>query len=135
MKAISVVAALSAVLLSAPVAAQSNYPDKPIRIMVGFTPGSATDVTARLFAQKLTDVIGGRVTMALQNAGSILPTVRAGTLRGLAITSLKRSPSMPELPTVAESGFPDFEAISWFGLLAPAGTPAPIVGKLYQETS
>ncbi len=81
----------------------------------------------------VTDVISGRVTMALQNAGSILPTVRAGTLRGLAVTSLKRWPSVPELPTIAESGFPGFEATSWFGLLAPAGTPAPIVGKLHQE--
>jgi tripartite-type tricarboxylate transporter receptor subunit TctC len=81
----------------------------------------------------ITDVIGGRVTMALQNAGSILPTVRAGTLRALAVTSLKRWPQMPELPTIAESGFPGFEATSWFGLLAPAGTPAPIVGKLHRE--
>jgi tripartite-type tricarboxylate transporter receptor subunit TctC len=50
------------------------------------------------------------------------------------VTSLKRSPNTPDLPTVAESGIPEFESISWFGLLAPAGTPAPIVGKLYQET-
>ena len=80
-----------------------------------------------------TDVIGGRVTMTLQNAGAILPTVRDGKLRGLAMTSLKRSPNMPELPTMIESGFPDFEAISWFGLLAPAGTPALDHRKLHQE--
>ena len=59
--------------------------------------------------------------MALQNAGSILPVVRAGTLRALAVTSLKRWPQLPELPTIAESGFPGFEITSWFGLLAPAG--------------
>ena len=74
------------------------------------------------------------MTIALQNAGAILPTVREGKLRGLAVTSLERSPGMPELPTVSESGFPGFEAISWFALLAPAGTPAPIVSKVYQET-
>ncbi len=71
-----------------------------------------------------TDVIGGRVTMTLQNMGAILPVVRQGQLRGLAVTSLKRTPIMPGLPTMAESGLPGFEAISWFGLMAPAGTPA-----------
>jgi len=80
-----------------------------------------------------TDVIGGRVTIALQNAGSVLQTVREGKLRGLAVTSLERSPNMPDLPTISESGFPGFEAISWFALLAPAGTPAPIVGKVHRE--
>ena len=81
-----------------------------------------------------TDVIGGRVTMTLQNAAAILPTVRDGRLRGLAQTSLKRSPNIPEFPTVAESGFPGFEAVSWFGLLVPTGTPAAIVNKLNQDT-
>ena len=81
-----------------------------------------------------TDVIGGRVAMTLQNAAAILPTVRDGRLRGLAVSSLKRSPNIPEFPTIAESGFPGFEAVSWFGLLAPAGTPAAIVNKLHQET-
>jgi tripartite-type tricarboxylate transporter receptor subunit TctC len=79
------------------------------------------------------DVIGGRVTMTFQNAGAILPTVREGKLRGLAVTSLKRSPNMAEFPTMAEAGVADFEAISWFGLLAPAGTPAPIIAKLNRE--
>jgi tripartite-type tricarboxylate transporter receptor subunit TctC len=81
-----------------------------------------------------TDVIGGRVTMTLQNAAAVLPTVRDGRLRGLAVSSLKRSPNIPEFPTLAESGFPGFEAVSWFGLLAPAGTPAAIVMKLHQDT-
>ena len=71
-----------------------------------------------------TDVIGGRVTMTFQNAGAILPSVREGKLRGLAMTALQRSPNMPELPTMIEAGVPDFEVTSWFGLLAPAGTPA-----------
>jgi tripartite-type tricarboxylate transporter receptor subunit TctC len=80
-----------------------------------------------------TDVIGGRITMTFQNTGSILPTVREGKLRGLAVTSLKRSTAIPELPTMAEAGVPDFEATSWFGLLAPIGTPAPIIAKLYKQ--
>ena len=80
-----------------------------------------------------TDVIGGRVTMTFQNAGAMLPSVREGKLRGLAMTGRTRSPNIPELPTMIEAGVPDFEVTSWFGLLAPAGTPAAVVGKLHQE--
>ena len=80
-----------------------------------------------------TDVIAGRVTMTFQNAGAILPTVREGKLRPLAVTSLKRSPNMPEFPTMIEAGVADFEATSWFGLLAPIGTPLEIVTKLHHE--
>jgi tripartite-type tricarboxylate transporter receptor subunit TctC len=266
--AFGLVAALSVVLAAGEAAAQANYPDRPVRFIVGFTPGSATDITARLFAQKFseawkvpvtvenvpgaggsvagdrvakaaadgatfywgangaltinptlqagsqtydvqrdlapvarllvmasilavnndvpvksfpellalakaqpgklsyaspgvgtpqhiagellktqagvnithvpyrgavfTDVIGGRVTMTLQNMGTILPHVREGRLRGLAVTSLRRTPVI-DLPTVAESGLPGFEATSWFGLMAPAGTPAPIVAKAAQQ--
>jgi tripartite-type tricarboxylate transporter receptor subunit TctC len=83
----------------------------------------------------LADVIGGRVPMTFQNMAAILPTVRENKLRGLAVTSLKRSSVIPELPTVAESGYPDFEAVSWFALLAPRGTPAPILSKLHREIS
>lgn len=81
-----------------------------------------------------TDVIGGRVPITLQNAGAVLPSVRDGKLRGLAVTSLKRSANMPEFPTIAESGYPGFEAISWFGLLAPAGTPASALRKVHDES-
>jgi tripartite-type tricarboxylate transporter receptor subunit TctC len=80
-----------------------------------------------------TDVIGGRVTMTWQNSAALLPIVRDGTLRGLAVTSLERSPSIPELPTLAESGFPGFEATSWFALVAPAGTSDAIVAKVRGE--
>lgn len=80
-----------------------------------------------------TDVIGGRVAMTIQNTGAILPAVRDGKLRGLAVTSLQRSPNIPNLPTIAESGFPGFEAVSWFALLAPTGTAPAILNKVYQE--
>jgi tripartite-type tricarboxylate transporter receptor subunit TctC len=80
-----------------------------------------------------TDVIGGRVTMTFQNAGAILPSVREGKLRGLAMTARTRSPNMPELPTMIEAGVADFEVASWFGLLAPVGTSAAIIAKLHQE--
>ena len=80
-----------------------------------------------------TDVIGGRVTMTFQNAGALLATVRDGKLRGLAMTARHRSPNMPELPTMIEAGLPDFEVASWFGLLAPVGTPAPVIAKLHRQ--
>lgn len=270
MHAIPVIVLAASVALSAGTAsAQAVYPDKPVRILVGFTPGSATDISARIFAQKFseawsvpvtvenvpgaagtvgidrvvkavpdgytlafgangaltiagslgklsydaatdlapislvlsmpslvavnndvpvktfselvalakakpgqlsyatpgagtpqhiagellkmlagidivhvpyrgavfTDVIGGRVTIALQNAGSMLAVVRDGKLRGLAVTSLKRSPNIPELPPIAELGFPGFEATSWFALLAPLGTPAPVIRKVQDEAA
>jgi tripartite-type tricarboxylate transporter receptor subunit TctC len=80
-----------------------------------------------------TDVIGGRIAMTFQNAGALLATVREGKLRGLAMTARSRSPNMPELPTMIEAGVPDFEVTSWFGLLAPVGTPTAIVAKLHKQ--
>src|SRR6185295_10210869 len=65
---------------------------------------------------------------------AVLPVVREGKLRALAVTSLRRSSAAPELPTIAESGYPGFEHMSWSGLLAPARTPAPRAGTLHLET-
>jgi len=82
---------------------------------------------------QFTDVISGRVTITLQTVAAVLPFIRDGKLRALAVTSLQRSPNIPDVPTVAESGFPGFEATSWFALLGPAGMPAPIVDKVQRE--
>ena len=251
-------------LVVQPVSAQTNWPDKPIKLVVGFTPGSATDVTGRLFAQKfqeawgqpvvvenvagnsgaigtdkvakaapdgytlmwsgnaaitilpsmqplpfdplkdfepitttlvmpsvffvnndlpvksladliayakanpgklsygtpgvgtpqhiagelfsklagikmehvpyrgaqMNDVLSGVVPVAIQNAGATIPLVREGRLRGLAVTSPRRSSGLPDLATVAEQGYPGFEATSWFAILAPAGTPPAIQAKV-----
>src|SRR5204863_1381058 len=81
----------------------------------------------------LTDTMSGIVPIGIQNAGSSLPFVRDGRVRGLAVTALKRSPNAPELPTVVEAGFAGFEATSWFALLAPKGTPKPILEKVRAE--
>jgi tripartite-type tricarboxylate transporter receptor subunit TctC len=260
--------ALALALAAQTAAAQTNWPEKPVKLVVGFTPGSATDVTARMFAQKfgeawgqpvivdnvagnsgaigtdkvakaapdgytlmwagnaaitvlpslqplpfdpvkdfehisttlvmpsiifvnndlpvkslaeliayakanpgklsygtpgigtpqhvagellgrlagikmehipyrganLTDTMSGIVPVGIQNAGAAMPFVRDGRVRGLAVTSLKRSPNAPELPAVAELGFPGFEATSWFALLAPKGTPKVIVDKVREAS-
>ena len=81
------------------------------------------------------DLLAGRITMSFANIANAMPLVREGKLRALAITSSKRSALAPDLPTMAESGFPGFEAVPWFGLLAPAGTPKDIVDKIHAETA
>lgn len=80
------------------------------------------------------DLVSGRITMSFANIVNVLPLAREGKLRPLAITSAKRSALAPDLPTMAESGFPGFEAVPWFGLMAPAGTPQDIIGKLHGDT-
>jgi tripartite-type tricarboxylate transporter receptor subunit TctC len=80
------------------------------------------------------DLLGGRVTMMFSPIANVLPVMREGKVRALAVASLRRSSAAPELPTIAESGYPGFEATAWYGLLAPAGTPATIVRKLHLET-
>ncbi len=80
------------------------------------------------------DLLGGRITMMFSPPSVVLPLALEGKLRALAVTSLRRSSAAPELPTIAESGYPGFEVTSWFGLLAPARTPAAIIRKLHLET-
>jgi tripartite-type tricarboxylate transporter receptor subunit TctC len=80
------------------------------------------------------DLLAGRITFSFANIVNVLPLAREGKLRALAITSIKRSALAPDLPTMAESGFPGFEAVPWFGLVAPAGTPKDVLEKLHAET-
>jgi tripartite-type tricarboxylate transporter receptor subunit TctC len=82
----------------------------------------------------LPDLLAGRLTMSFANISNALPLVREGRLRAFAVTSRLRSAAAPELPTMAESGYPGFEAVPWFGLLAPAGTPSVIIDKIHRET-
>ena len=84
-------------------------------------------------ASAIPDLLGGRVTMMFDNMPSSLPLVKEGKLRALGVTSLKRSPAAPEIPTLAEQGLPGFEAVSWFALFAPAGTPRPFIDRLQGE--
>jgi tripartite-type tricarboxylate transporter receptor subunit TctC len=84
-------------------------------------------------APALQDLVGGQVQLMFDNLPSSLALIKAGKLRPIAVTSLTRAAALPDVPTIAESGYPGFEASSWFGLLAPAGTPDAIVTKLNAE--
>jgi tripartite-type tricarboxylate transporter receptor subunit TctC len=83
----------------------------------------------------LNDLVAGQVSTLIAGMLTTKPQVEAGTLRGLAVTSLRRVDSLPAIPTVAEAGVPNYEALQWYGLLAPAGTPAPIIARLHAETA
>lgn len=86
-------------------------------------------------AQALTDLMGGSIESYMSSATTVVGHVRGGKLRALAVTGKKRLESMPEVPTIGESGYPGFDAVSWFGLLAPAGTPAAIIERINTEVN
>ena len=92
-------------------------------------------VPYRSLAQAVPDLLGGRLTMLFGNAPIVQGLTQEGKLRPLAVTSSKRISSAPEIPTMAECGFNGYEVTTWFGLMAPTGTPAAIIEKLYQETA
>ncbi|MDB5820261.1 MAG: putative Bug-like extra cytoplasmic solute receptor, family [Rhizobacter sp.] len=81
----------------------------------------------------VTAVMTGEVDMALLPAAAVMPQIKAGAIRGLAVASARRSPSLPDLPTLAESGLPEVQADAWIGFIAPARTPAAIIARLHDE--
>jgi tripartite-type tricarboxylate transporter receptor subunit TctC len=82
----------------------------------------------------LIDTLGGQVNMTMSSIVSGMPYAKAGRLRALAITTRNRSPALPELPTIAESALPGYDFSSWYGLMVPSGTPAPVIARLHDET-
>jgi tripartite-type tricarboxylate transporter receptor subunit TctC len=94
-----------------------------------------THVPYKGSAPALTDLMGGQVQIMFDNLPSSLAQIKAGKLRAVAVTSMNRAPALPNVPTINESGLPGFEASSWFGVLAPAGTPAPIVARINAEVN
>jgi tripartite-type tricarboxylate transporter receptor subunit TctC len=83
----------------------------------------------------LTALLGGEVDLGFDIPSSALPHIQSGKLRALAVTTKKRSSALPDVPTVAELALPDFEVTGWFGILAPAGTPAPVVARLNKDVN
>jgi tripartite-type tricarboxylate transporter receptor subunit TctC len=86
-------------------------------------------------APAVTDLMGGQVQLMFDNLPSSLAQIKAGKLRAIAVTSAERAPALPNIPTIAESGLPGFEASSWFGLLAPSGTPAAVVARINADVN
>jgi len=85
-------------------------------------------------AQSMTDLLSGRILVMFNGGQTAFPNIKSGKLRVIAVSSIKRSYSMPDLPTVAEQGIPGFDIVSWFGLVGPAGLPRTIVDRLNMET-
>lgn len=81
----------------------------------------------------LTDLLGGQTQLTFNGVPPIAGQIKGGKLRPIAVGSAKRVPSMPDVPTIAESGYPGFETSQWYGILVPAGTPKPIVDRLHRE--
>ena len=99
------------------------------------TDTSIVHVPYKGSAPAVQDLVGGQIEMMFDNLPAALPQIRAGNLRALAVTTLKRSPSAPDLPTLDESGLKGFDSQGWFALLAPVGTPAAILEKINAEVN
>ncbi|WP_454754199.1 tripartite tricarboxylate transporter substrate binding protein [Cupriavidus necator] len=127
------------------IAASRKPADKPI-YFASAGNGSGAHLFAELFnsqagvkmrhvpyrgaAPAMSDVLGGQVPLAFDNIVTTLPLVKSGKLRALAVTTKTRSRAAPDIPTVAEAGVPGYDATAWFGLFAPAGTPADVIQKV-----
>jgi tripartite-type tricarboxylate transporter receptor subunit TctC len=109
---------------------------------IGTTPHMAGELFKLMTGTKMTmiaykgeapaiiDLIGGQISLIFGNVPAVVQPVRAGSLRGIAVTSSKRVETVAEFPTIAESGVPGYEASTWFGLYAPAGTPRDLVNRI-----
>jgi len=84
-------------------------------------------------APAIAELLGGQTNMMFDNLPSAMPHIKSGRLRALAVTSVRRSPALPDVPTIAETGITGYEASSWFGVLAPAGTPKDVVAKIQAD--
>lgn len=125
------------------------YPTRPVRLVLPFPPGGGTDALARIIGPRLAETLGqsvvidnrsgaaavlaGEVQMLFGSVASSLPHVQAGRLRALATSGNQRHPLAPDLPTIEETGFPGFNVSGWDSVLAPAGTPSTIIGRLNAE--
>jgi len=100
------------------------------RSMAGIT---LTHVPYKGTGPAVVDVVGGQVQLSMPNLLTAMPHIKAGTLRALGVTGPRRATALPNVPTIAEAGLPGYESVQWYGLLAPMGTPAPLVARLHAE--
>ena len=104
-----------------------------VALLASMTGMKMNHVPYRGSGQATADLLGGQVQVSIPGTAGMVGHIKAGKLRALAVTGAKRSPQLPDVPTVMESGVPGYEAYVWMGLLAPKGTPAPIIDKLLRE--
>ncbi len=104
-----------------------------MELLISLTGAAFTHVPYKGVDQATIAVVGGEAQVIIHNSAPMLPHVRAGRVRGIAVTSIKRAPAMPDLPTVAESGVPGYEIAPWGGIMAPAGLPRPLLDRLNKE--
>jgi tripartite-type tricarboxylate transporter receptor subunit TctC len=102
-------------------------------MLASMTGMKLTHVPYKGSGQATTDLLGGQIPVSIPGTAGMVGHIKSGKLRALAVTGAKRSPQLPDVPTVMESGVPGYEAYVWMGLLAPKGTPAPIVDKIYRD--
>jgi tripartite-type tricarboxylate transporter receptor subunit TctC len=113
--------------------ASSNANVLPMELLKQLTGAKIAHVPYKGSGPMLNDLLSGQVQLAMSGAAAPLPHVKAGKLRVLGIGDDRRSPSLPEFPTIAEAGIPGFQTLQWSGMFAPAGTPRPIIDRLNKE--
>jgi tripartite-type tricarboxylate transporter receptor subunit TctC len=114
-------------------AGPGTAPHMAMELLKSNAQADINHIPYRGVAPALQDILGGRVSVMIVNVLIAKPHIDAGKLRALGVTSLQRSRSLPNVPTIAESGLPNYRALQWFGMVAPAGTPQPIVERLQKE--
>ncbi len=114
---------------------EGSVPHLAMELLKMMTGAQMTHVPYKGVNPGLTDVIGGRVVAMLVNVISAKPHIDAGKLRAVAVSSRSRADAMPDVPTITEAGYGDYEALQWFGLFAPAGTPPQVISRLQQLTA
>jgi tripartite-type tricarboxylate transporter receptor subunit TctC len=154
------IASVALTLIITTVAHAQSYPSRPVRYIVPQAPGGSSDTLARIVTQRvaeglgqqlvvtgiemmhvpykgsppaLVDLLAGRVPLMSSTMPPALPHIKSGRVRAIAVTSAKRSAALPDVPTVAESGVPGYEAIAWQGLVAPGATPKPVISRVNTE--
>ena len=116
-------------------AGHGTFPHLAMELLQSAGNFKVVEIPYKGAAPAMTDLLGGHTSMAALSIASGMPHIQAGKLRGLAVTSAKRNPALPDVPTVAESGFKDFEATGWLGILVPNGVPPAVIARLNAEIS
>jgi tripartite-type tricarboxylate transporter receptor subunit TctC len=110
-----------------------GFPHLSGELFKTITGTNLTHVPYKGSTQAVSDLVGGQIQVLFDYLPSTLPMVKAGKLRALGVASKERSPAAPEIPTAAEAGVPNYRVTSWFGILAPAKTPRPIIDQYHKE--